>query len=269
MPFLNMDRLKIGVDLASAGLPVRRGLAEAERMAVAGVQLDAAGDLAPRALSQTGRRELLHLLRSHNLRLAALGCPLRRGLDTAEAQDARIEHVRQVLTLSFDLGARLVVIQAGRIPAESDTQQTRLMTESLLAVGHHGDRTGTILALETGLESGQALKDFLDRLDTGGLGVSLDPANFLLNGFDPYENARALRSRIAYGQARDARQAAPNRAGQEVPLGHGDIDWMQYVSILEELNYRGWLTVKRESGHDRLSDIVSGVQFLRRFLGRE
>ena len=71
MPVLTMTRIKVGVDLPSLNLPVRRALEEAERMAAAGVQMDAVGDLAPRTLSQTGRRELLHIVRSHNLQLTA------------------------------------------------------------------------------------------------------------------------------------------------------------------------------------------------------
>src|SRR5437870_7807530 len=110
-----MSKLKIAVRLESLGLPLRRALQEAERMGVAGVQVDAAGALAPEALSQTGRREFRHLLHSHNLELTALGCPLRHGLDTPENQEARIEHVRSVLALSFDLGPRVVVIQPGHI----------------------------------------------------------------------------------------------------------------------------------------------------------
>src|SRR6516162_1063668 len=98
-----MNRLKIGIRLESLELPLRRALQEAERLGVAGVQVDAAGDLAPNALSQTGRREFRHLLRSHNLELTALGCPLRHGLDTPENQEQRIDYVRKVLSLSFDL----------------------------------------------------------------------------------------------------------------------------------------------------------------------
>jgi L-ribulose-5-phosphate 3-epimerase len=269
MPVLTMKRIKIGVDLASLGLPIRRGLQAAEQMGAAGVQVDAAGDLSPRVLSQTGRRELLHLCRSHNLELTALGCPLRHGLDSAEGQEARIENIRNVLSLSFDLQARIVVIQAGRIPQDSDDQRTRLMTEALLALGHHGDRTGTVLALVTGQEDGHVLKAFLERFDTGGLGVCLNPAYLLLNGFDPYESARSLRGRIVYGNAQDGRRTDAGRTGREVPLGHGEIDWMQYLSVLEEVEYRGWLTIRRETGENRWGDISAGIQFLRRLVGEE
>jgi sugar phosphate isomerase/epimerase len=261
-----MNRLKIGVCLDSLGLPLRRGLGQIERLGVTGVQVNAVGDLAPRVLSQTGRREFRHLLQSHSLQLAALGCPLRHGLDVAEGQEARIEHIRRVLSLAHDLGARLVIVQAGRIVEEADNPRARLLSEALLALGQYGDRTGTVLALETGLESGTTLRQFLGRFDTGGLGVAFDPANLLLHEFDPYETARALQDRVVYVQAKDARTAAASRAAQEVPLGHGDLDWLLLVSVLEEIDYRGWLTVKRDMGTSREADIASGVQFLRRFV---
>ena len=264
-----MNRLRIGIRLESLSLPLRRGLQAIERLGVTGVQVDAVGDLSPRNLSQTGRREFCHVLRAHNLELTALGCPLRHGLDTAAAQEARIEHVRQVLSLSFDLGPRRVIVAAGRIPEDATDPRASLLTEALLALGHHGDRSGTMLALETGLESGQVLRTFLDRLDTGGLGVNLDPADLLLGGFDPYESARALQGRVVHSHAQDARQAGTNRPGQLVPLGHGDIEWMQYLSVLEEIEYRGWLVIKQEAGDRRLADVAAGVGFLRRLIGQE
>ena len=262
-----MNRVKIGIRLESFGLPLRRALQEAQRLGVSGVQVDAAGDLSPNALSQTGRREFLHLLRSYNLELTALGCPLRRGLDVAENQEGRIDHIRKVLTLSFDLGPRIVIVQAGQVPEDVASPSGVLMSEALLTIGHHGDRVGAVLALETGLESGETLRQFLARFDTGGLGVNLDPANLLVHGFDVYEGVRALRGRIVHSHAKDARSASASRAAQEVPLGHGDIDWLQYLSVLEEVEYRSWLTIERETGENRLADVAAGVGFLRRLVG--
>ena len=262
-----MSRLKIGVRLESLGLPLRRALFEAGKLGVSGVMVDAAGDLAPGRLSETGRREFRHLLRGHNLELIALGCPLRRGLDEAQDQQPRIEHVRKVLTLSFDLGPRKVAVQAGRVPGEGEPERDHRMTEALTALAAHGDRVGAVLALETGLESGEALDACLARFDTGSLGAALDPADLLLNGFDPYAAARALGRRIVLADAKDARVVGASRKAQEVPLGHGDIDWMQFLSVLEEVEYRGWLTVEREGGDSRLADVTAGVAFLRRLVG--
>jgi sugar phosphate isomerase/epimerase len=262
-----MNRLKIGIRLESLGLPLRRALTEAGRLGVSGVQVDAVGDLAPTALSETGRREFRHLLRAHNLELTALGCPLRRGLDSAENQQPRIEHVQKVLALSYDLGPGIVIVQAGSVAEDLEDPRLRILSESLNALARHADRSGTVLALETGLENGTVLAAFLDRFDTGSLGVNLDPANLLLHGFDPYESVRELGRRIVHAHAKDARQASASRAAQEVPLGHGDIDWMKFLGVLEEVEYRGWLTIERETGDNRLADVSAGVSFLRRLIG--
>src|SRR5207253_9947525 len=121
--------------------------------------------------------------------------------------------------------ARIVIVQAGRIPEKADDPRAVVLTEALRALGRHGDRVGAVLALETGLESGAVLNGFLERFDTGGLGVNLDPANLLMHDFDPYASALALRGKVMHAQAADARQAGGNRPAQEVPLGHGTIDW--------------------------------------------
>lgn len=261
-----MAHQKIGVRLESMGLPLRLALSEAQRFGASGVQVDAVGDLSPNTLSQTGRRELRNLLRTHELELTALGCPLRRGLDSAEDQEQRIDRIRKVMTLSFELGPRIVIIEPGRIPDDPKDPNAFLLNEALLALGQHGDRTGTVLALETGPESGETLARYLATFDTGGLGANLDPANLLMNGFDPYESATALRGRVVHCHAKDARISGVHRVAKEVPLGHGDIDWMQFVGTLEEIDYRGWLTIERDSGDDRLRDVAEGVAFLKRFV---
>src|SRR5262249_33648369 len=260
-----MNWLKLGLRLESLDVPFRRALQEAERLNVKGVQVDAVGDLAPNTLSQTGRRELRHLLRYHYLELPALGCPLRHGLDRVENQEARIDHIKKVLALSFDLGPRVVIVQAGHIPADGEAPAARRLAEALLALGQYGDRTGTTLALETGLEAGAVLRQFLGRFDTGGLGGNLDPANWLMHRFDPVENTGVLAGRLVHMHAKDARRVSASQSVQEVPLGSGDIDWMHFLGLLEEIEYRGWVVVERESGSNRLADVAAGVAFLRRF----
>jgi L-ribulose-5-phosphate 3-epimerase len=262
-----MHHLKIGLRLESLGLPLRRALESAARMGVPGVQVDAVGDLDPRNLSATGRREFRNLLKTFNLELSALGCPLRHGLDVAQGLEERIDWLRLVMSLSFELGPRLVVVEAGPVIEDEKDPRRVMMQEALSTLGQHGDRVGAVLALETGLESGTVLRKFLDGFDTGGLGANLDPANLMMHGHDPYEAAKALREKIVHTHAKDARASGASRQVQEVPLGHGDIDWLLYLATLEEIDFRGWLIVERESGDNRQAEVAAGVQFLRRLVG--
>ena len=70
-----------------------------------------------------------------------------------------------------------------------------------------------------------------------------------------------------HARARDARTVLSGRTAQEVPLGHGDLDWLQVLGSLEEIAYRGWLVVERNGSTDPLGDVAAAVKFLRRCRG--
>lgn len=244
-------------------MPLRQSLPHLRKLGLAAVELDAVGDLAPSQLSQTGRRELKHLLRSHDLELSALACPLRRGLGVPENQDARVEYLRQALTMSWDLGAKLVVIHPGPIVDDGADPRRQILDEALATLGRHADKVGARLALETGLEAGEALAKFIDRFDSGGLAANLNPGNLLIHGHDPHAAARALRRRIAGFHAKDARLSSASRAAEEVPLGHGDIDWLQMIATLEEIDYRGYVTIEQTARTNALAEARAAVEFLK------
>ncbi len=258
-----MSGLKLGVVLESLGRPLRPALNLACTLGVRGVQVDAAGELAPDRLSQTGRKDLRHLLRSLNLELTALGVPLRHGFDVAEHLETRVAHVENVLSLAYDLGPRIAIAFPGPIADENDAALP-LLIDSLTALGRHGERVGATLALDTGLTPPATLDALLGRLDCGGLGIHLDPATLLIHGYDPAGAVRDLHRWLVHAQARDARSGRGGRNGQEVPLGHGDIDWTAFLGALEEIGFRGWLTIKPTPGPDPASEVKAAVALLRR-----
>ncbi len=219
------------------------------------------GDLAPRQLSETGRRELLHLLRSHDLELTALAAPLRHGLDVADNQEARIDHLRQVMDLSFALGPRRTIVQPGPLTEDGNDPRHGFLVQALSALARHGDRTGSVLALQTGPEDGPHVERFLARFDTGSLAVNLNPARLVLARHNPCEAVRVLNRRIVHVHAGDA------RGGVEVPLGHGDLDWLQLLSDFEAIGYRGWLTIACVgTGSVVLAEAAAAVKFLQKLV---
>ncbi|HEX3146529.1 MAG TPA: sugar phosphate isomerase/epimerase family protein [Gemmataceae bacterium] len=258
--------MKIGVVVESMELPLRAALPRAARMGAAGVQVDAAGDLSPERLTDTARRELKNLLRTYAQDLTALNCPLRRGLDVAENQQPRLEYIRRSMAMAFEMGPRIAIAPLPKLPGENEPERARLLREALLDLGRHGDRVGCVLALEVGMDAPDAVVAYLDTFDVGSLKVNYDPANLLVNGLDPIAGIIPLHRRIAHTHARDARRSTVSRGAQEVALGAGDIDWLSYVASLVAVEYRGWLTIERETGMERLRDIEHGVGFLKKML---
>lgn len=258
--------MKIGAVLESMGVPLREGLPLAAKLGLRGLQFDAAGGLAPERLTETSRRELKNLLRTYDQQFTALNCPLRNGLDVAENQQPRIEYVRSVMNMAFELGARIAVVPCPKLPTENEPDRARLLREALLDLGRHGDRVGSVLALEIGLDSPEAVRDYLASFDVGSLKVNYDPANVLVNGFDPVRGLMPLGKLIAHTHARDARKTTVSRGAQEVSLGAGDVDWLSYVATLTALDYRGWLTIERDGPGERMKEIERSVAFLKRVL---
>jgi sugar phosphate isomerase/epimerase len=262
-----MSLLKLAVVLESLGRPVREALDIAATLGVTGVQVDAAGPLAPSQLTQTGRREFRHLLRARGLELVALGCPLRHGFDHAEGLEARVELVRQTLSLAYDLGPRVVIAYGGPLDLDEKHPAFPFLHDSLTDLARHGDRVGATLALETGVEALETVPLLLARFDSAGLGLNLDPASLLLHRHDPLTAVRAWKERIVHVHARDARPGRPDRGAIEVPLGAGDVDWIAFLGALEEVGYRGALTIKRGPTADPRGELLAGVRFLRRLIG--
>lgn len=255
--------MKLGVRLESLGLPFRSALAAAAKIGVRGAQFDAVGDFHPDRLGDTGRREVAFLLRSHGLEATALRCDVRRSLADESQLEARLDEVRKVMNLSFDLGARMVLVEASAIP-DADDPRLSVLRESLSALITHGDRSGVAMALEVGNESPERMSAFLASLPVGMIGVNFNPANLLAKGFDPLEAVTALKPWLLHAQAQDSRHGGSSRLAQSVKLGGGDIDWMALLGILSANEYSGWLVV--HTNDPNAANIEAGVKFLRRLI---
>jgi sugar phosphate isomerase/epimerase len=256
--------MKLGIRLESLGLPFRQTLPAAARQGVGGVQFDTIGDLLPDRLSATGRREVTHLLRSHNLELTALGCPMHRGLDDPENLDARIAFLQQALSLSFDLGARRILVDAGAVNEKDDDPRRQTLRESLSALGSYADRVGSTIALEIGTEPPEHLDGFLQSLNLPAIGVNFDPANLLIHGHDPNAAVTTLEQWIMHANAHDARRGGASRLARSIPIGGGDVDWMALLGTLAANDYCGWMVVKTDDPDP--AAIEAGVKFLRRLI---
>ena len=225
--------------------PVRDQLYEAARLGARGVVLDATGDLAPHRLSETGRRELRHVLRTVELSLVGLSMPTRRAFDTADQLDDRIRRADAAFGMAYELGTKLVLAPAALYRRRRDAQRRETFTNALHALAGRAEHRGVRLALETGAEPGAELNSFLEALSSPGLAVSIDPASALAASIDPVRCVRELGAWVVHAYAGDATGSAgvagPNPRGIGFPAGA--LDWEEYLGALEEIGYSGFLTI--------------------------
>jgi sugar phosphate isomerase/epimerase len=249
----------------SPALSLRDQLRKSATLGARGVVLDAVADLAPDRLSETGRRELRHLLRSLELALVALHLPTRRSFDSEQDLDDRLARADRAFALAYELGGRLVLARVGAMPVEKADPRREVFSRSLRELGRRAEHRGIRLAIETGTEPGAVLRTFLDELESPGLAASIDPGALLRMGHEPASVVAALHPWVAHAYATEApsdtRVANPRGFG----FAPGALDWESYLGSLEEVDYRGYLTIWPDPSGDQAAQFSATAERLKRF----
>ena len=53
-----------------------------------------------------------------------------------------------------------------------------------------------------------------------------------------------------------------------MPLGTGQVDFPAYLAALDEIGYKGYLTIEREVGDTPAKDIATAADFLREIINK-
>ena len=123
---------------------------------------------------------------------------------------------------------------------------------------------GIMLLMETGQETAEELRDFLQHLNHPAVGVNFDPANMILYAKgDPIEAVRILAPWIKHVHYKDALATkVSGEWGREVPWGDGEVGTSEFLKVLEEINYNGTGAIEREAGDQREEDILYAAKQL-------
>jgi sugar phosphate isomerase/epimerase len=168
--------------------------------------------------------------------------------------------------VTANLGVRYLSMHAGFLdPAREE--QARKFSDRVRSLADIAAEKGIMLLLETGQETAEELQRFLEDLNHPAVGVNFDPANMILyDKGHPTDALRVLRPWIKHVHIKDAvRTLTPGTWGTEVPWGKGKVGGGDaFLEVLKEIGYDGVLAVERESGDDRVLDIILTVDFLQR-----
>jgi sugar phosphate isomerase/epimerase len=258
-----MLQIKVAIELASLKLPFKQALLTAAQLGAEAVEIDGRNELAVNDLSRTGVRQVRKMLEDLNLRVSALSFRTRRGYASSEDLDRRIDATKQALRLAYELGTNAVVNHIGRVPAADDVTALSTLRTALMDIGREGQRVGAMLAAETGTEKGEDLLQLIESLPPGSLLVDFNPANLVVHGFDPRTAAKALGAHVIHVHATDATRDVAAGRGIEVPLGRGSVEFPEILGILEEHQYRGYLTIRRQEATNPQEEIAAAVKYLR------
>lgn len=280
-----MYQFPIGIMTDSLkGLDTPAAIKRAAAMGAQGIQMYATkGVNAPENLNTEKRRELLKLVKDNGLVFSAICGDLGMGFGFAEKNPELIEKSKRIMELAKDLECDVVTTHIGVVPASQDHPRFGIMQEACGILAEYADSMQSHFAIETGPEPSLTLKHFLDSLHSTGVAVNLDPANLVMVvGDDPVEAVHNLKEYIVHTHAKDGRMlkkgnpeylyrtVTPALEGYfdepyfaEVPLGTGSVNFPSYLKALEEIGYKGFLTIEREVGEDPEADIRLAIDFLR------
>lgn len=281
-----MYNFPIGVILESFRLPRSEAIAKAAEIGADGLQMYAtSGENAPENLSAADRKALLAEVKAHGLKFSALCGDLGKGFGNAELNPELIEKSKRIVDLALDLDTNIVTTHIGVVPSDKNVDRYKVMQEACKELADYADSVGAHFAIETGPETADVLGDFLDTLDSTGVAVNLDPANFVMvTGQDPVAAVHRLKKYIVHTHAKDGNKLVEGnhseiiyrvvhpvpaefegvRFYEEVPLGTGTVDFPKYLAALEEIGYRGFLTIEREAGATPEKDIRIAYDFLKK-----
>lgn len=263
-----MTRLNIGVNVDDFRTDPRSGLRQAARMGFRTVELRTLdGDVDPANLSASGRRHLSRIVRDLGLGLVALDADFgTTGLADAGRVDACVHKTIEVLALAHELGVPVVTGSVGRLD-DGDDPRPEPVFGALKAIGEQADRVGCVYAVNTTFASPQALRGLLDELDCPFIRICTDPGALVMAGHDPVVATELLAERVALSHARDGLAGGAERAGREVPLGHGHVNWLRYLATLSAADYAGPQILRRTDSQRPAEDLAEAKQVLESQMG--
>ena len=251
--------MKIGLISDSFRLPFAESIKAAANLGVSGVQkYVTAGDLTAENLVGDKLKEVKDIMNSNGLVFSAICGDF--GLDLDD--DTIVEKSKRVLDKAKELGCNIVTTHIGHLYETEDARMEKIRKNAReLAV--YADSIGSYFAAETGTEKAVVLKSFLDSLGAKGLRVNLDPANLVMvAGDDPVQAVYTLKDYIVHTHAKDGLKTG-DTTWIELPLGQGGVDFDKYLAALNDIGYKGYLTIEREVGDNPAADIGMAVDFLK------
>jgi sugar phosphate isomerase/epimerase len=280
-----MYNFPIGVILESFRVPRSESIKLAASLGATGIQMYARKrneELSLEEMTASDKAELLKEVKGAGLVFSAVCGDLGIGFGYKEKNPEIIDRLKKIMYSAKELETNIVTTHIGVVPTDKNHERYKIMQEACSKLAAYADSIGSHFAIETGPETSAVLKEFLDSLGSRGVAVNLDPANLAMVVDDDAVTAvHNLKDYIVHTHAKDGvmlRKTNPeyiykitpmpedlkdgSKFYAEVPLGTGSVNFNKYLRALDEVGYRGFLTIEREVGENPAADIKIAYDFL-------
>jgi sugar phosphate isomerase/epimerase len=217
----------------------------------------------PRTHSAKDLASLVRLTRAGGLQVSEI--VVQQDLLTTDRslRDQRSQLVEDCIVAAADNGVATINVFSGpatwepgslRIPEEmGEGAAWDLLLGSYEPLVESAEKHRVNLALEPAFKmlchDYYSTQELFRRLDSEWLGINLDPSHLVLYGNDLAKVIREWAKRIRHVHLKDVfgRVGDPGRDFMFPLLGEGQVPWSVFFSSLEEIGYKGFLSVEFES----------------------
>jgi len=302
---MNMDGIRLAVVAQALSTDPRQAARAARMMGVGGLQFDGAlSGLDLTQLAASGRREFRHVVSSQDQTIASLrGDAGTRGFSVGADVDHAIARISKLMEAAVGLGAPLVCVDLGPLPAAPNLAPQKPKVDPAMAgliilpasasappaapeppapppdpaflsqvnaaldeLGRRADRYSCVVAFRSELASLASLKQAVTSVNCPWFGIDLDPVAVARDRWDLDETFSQFEPLIRHVRGRDAIVGTENRT-KPAAIGGGNVHWDQLLGNLRESNYHGWITIDPLELNDRMAGADAGIQYLKKLLG--
>ena len=171
------------------------------------------------------------------------------GLVPPETRADRLQEMKEISDFARLLGCDVIALHLGFVPHDTTVPEYQAVINVTRELCDYAKQNDQALHLETGQETAQGLLQFITDTERDNLFINFDPANMILYGTgEPIQALKEVGKYVRSVHCKDGTWSdKPGETwGAEVPLGKGDVNMELYLQTLNEIGYRGPLTIERE-----------------------
>ncbi|MBQ2916182.1 MAG: sugar phosphate isomerase/epimerase [Clostridia bacterium] len=258
--------MKIGVMFKGLPLTFKESVIFAKDLGASGIQpFVTSGEFSP-LMTKDERREIKKFIKDNGLELASVCSDFGGGIFTESDNEGHLHRVISMIDLAVDLGTNIVTSHIGGIHKGPESPEYQNSVRSVRTIGKYCESIGVDFATETGKETAEELKTFLDTVNCKNVKANIDPANLVMCiGEDPIKMVKTMGiDRIPHTHIKDGIKTGET-SYEEKRLGEGDVPFIEYLAALRDIGYDGYLTIER-GGEDRIAEVKIAYDYVKELL---
>lgn len=254
--------MKIGIMLKRLPMSFKEFVIMSRDLGAKGIQpFVTGGEISP-LLTKDERKDIAKFIKDNGLELASVCSDFGGHIYTMENNEAELQRTISMIDLAVDLGTKIVTTHIGGVHSGPESEEYKNAVRSVRKMGEYCSCLGVDFATETGRETADELKAFLDTVNCKHVKANIDPANLVMCiGEDPIKMVKTLGiDRIPHTHAKDGRKTGETTY-TETRFGEGDVPFIEYLATLRDIGYDGYLTIER-CGEDSIAEVKLAYEYL-------